>query len=697
MEDMKLEDLLLEAAENDNAEITQQIIKKISQLKDITTGDLPGNIEFMLESWDDELSEERAELCLLLAKKNVKDSAIARKAVGDGIKKLLPPFLSGTGFLRALGVHGTSVKLPNVVRRFYALLKLNNGILIYLPTSTLWGKVNSVDGFSSSVSVAGINHTTAYAIPLDTVLDAASLFHCKHEVMELAELSPTRKISSEKYREAAKKHAISPMTEEKILEIAKTSLTNVFSLTEFDQWWNISGTAAATANQRGVGDARSIHELHVLAKTMIDTGVEAIPEGQVDKLSALFSTLRMPATLKEEKMLCEAISLMATTMDDAQLAAATQPLIGRVLFMPETIDEIRLKHFEVWGAVPVKNLAELGRMVSLVFDQDYFASYVSHLPLRCLNVFCKFADEETLREEILARHSFTSDILLWIWRNHKKVCNGLLATLNISDVIKALSQTGLPKAWDNAQRDLKKLLVDNAAFQKILLSNAQDDIGGFVISLQNGTFFDAGEQQSLLVKLSRTSSALRDALENGGAAKIFAAGKNEQPTAPVVNQPTLTSFSSHRRLLKELENIKNVQIPENRESLKTAREHGDFKENSEYDAAKERRNFLSNRRDELESAILNIQPTDFKMVEVEDIVVVGCQVDLKEGNSKAVSYYLLGAYDSDPDNQRISYHTPFGECLLDSQVGEVVTMPDGKIYKIAKVTALPEKIRKTMD
>jgi transcription elongation GreA/GreB family factor len=142
---------------------------------------------------------------------------------------------------------------------------------------------------------------------------------------------------------------------------------------------------------------------------------------------------------------------------------------------------------------------------------------------------------------------------------------------------------------------------------------------------------------------------------------------------------------------------KNVQIPENREALKTAREHGDFKENSEYDAAKERRNFLSNRRDELESSILNIQPTDYKMVEVNDTVVVGCQVDLKDSDGKEVTYYLLGAHDGDPDNHRISYHTPFGKCLLDIQSGEEVTMPDGSRYKIIKVAALPEKIRKTMD
>ncbi|MCF6176980.1 MAG: GreA/GreB family elongation factor [Victivallaceae bacterium] len=699
MKDMKLEDLLMEAAESDAAEITRQIIERIKAVEDITSGDMPANIEFMLESWDDEdISEHRAELCLLLAERGIPDSAIVRKAIGDGIKKLLPPFLTSTGFLRAIGVHGSTVKLVDVARRYHTLLDLKTGLLIYLPTSTVWGKINSIDGFSSSVSVAGINNTTAYAIPLDTVLDVAFLFDCNHKVMELAEFSKTRKISSAKYRESAQKHAIGGITESEIEAIAKSSLTNIFNPDEFNKWWDISTQSATAANQRGVGDARSIHELHVLAKALVDSEVKSLPEEQVEKLNLLFGKIRLPAALKEEAMLCEALSMMASAMDDSQLAEATVPLINRVRFLPEFNEEIRLVNFEVWGKVPVKYLNELGRMVSLIFDKEYMAAYVSHLPLRCLNVFCKFTDDEFLKDEILARHSFTSDILLWIWRNRKKVCKTLLPTLNINDVIKALSQSSLPKAWDNAQRDLKKLLVDNAEFQKILLDNAKNNIGGFVVALQNGTFFESGEQQSLLVKLSRTSPELRDALENGGAAKIFAASKQTQPSAPVEHQPTLTSFNSHRRLLKELDNIKNVQIPENRESLKTARAHGDFKENSEYDAAKERRNFLSKRRDELESAILNIQPTDFKMVDVNDTVVVGCLVELKEkSKTKVVTYYLLGAHDGDPDKHRISYQTPFGQCLLDNRSGTEVTMPDGNRYEIVKVAPLPEKIRETME
>jgi hypothetical protein len=149
-----------------------------------------------------------------------------------------------------------------------------------------------------------------------------------------------------------------------------------------------------------------------------------------------------------------------------------------------------------------------------------------------------------LKDEILSHHSFTSDILLWIWRNQKKVCKSLLTALNINDVIKALSQANLPKGWETAQRDLKKILVDNAAFHKMLLDNAKDNIAGFVVALQNGTFFESGEQQSLLVKLSRTSPELRDALEKGGAAKIFAAGKQEQPSAPVGQQKCSDSRKS---------------------------------------------------------------------------------------------------------------------------------------------------------
>ena len=156
----------------------------------------------------------------------------------------------------------------------------------------------------------------------------------------------------------------------------------------------------------------------------------------------------------------------------------------------------------------------------------------------------------------------------------------------------------------------------------------------FVYALQGSKFFLPGEQQSLLVKLARLSEPLRILIESGEGKKLMGGVRRqngEDADVPAAESPTITSVYSHKRLIKELEDIIRIHIPENRESLKVARAHGDFRENAEYDAAKERRNFLSQRRNELEHQIMMIQPINFKNIEVKDRVVIGSTAPLRSG------------------------------------------------------------------
>ena len=191
-------------------------------------------------------------------------------------------------------------------------------------------------------------------------------------------------------------------------------------------------------------------------------------------------------------------------------------------------------------------------------------------------------------------------------------------------VSRALSFDDLPKAWGAALRELRGLLLDNVDFQKQLIKAADGDAMMFAAVLQGALFLSPGERQSLMVKLARISPELRDYLENGAGQRILKAGIGVTDTgAPVEQEPNYTSVKSHKRLMAELDDIINVQVPENREALKVARAHGDFRENSEFDAAKERRNFLSRRRTELERDLSRVQGVNFRNVTVEDIAVIG--------------------------------------------------------------------------
>jgi transcription elongation factor GreA len=126
------------------------------------------------------------------------------------------------------------------------------------------------------------------------------------------------------------------------------------------------------------------------------------------------------------------------------------------------------------------------------------------------------------------------------------------------------------------------------------------------------------------------------------------------------------------KLRKELKHIKSVERPENIRAIEEARAHGDLSENAEYHAAKERQSFLDGKISELESVIGKAE-----VIEVEggptDRVVFGRTVLLYNVETdEEVSYQLLGPYESDPENGKISVHSPIGRALLGNRVGEEI-------------------------
>jgi len=126
------------------------------------------------------------------------------------------------------------------------------------------------------------------------------------------------------------------------------------------------------------------------------------------------------------------------------------------------------------------------------------------------------------------------------------------------------------------------------------------------------------------------------------------------------------------RLREELKHIKSVERPQNVRALKEARAHGDLNENAEYHAAKERQSFLDGKISELESIIGKAE-----VIEIEtgpaDRVVFGRTVLLYNiDTDEELSYQLVGPYESDPENGKISVTSPIGQALVGSEVGDEI-------------------------
>ncbi|OGG11665.1 transcription elongation factor GreA [Candidatus Gottesmanbacteria bacterium RBG_13_45_10] len=134
-------------------------------------------------------------------------------------------------------------------------------------------------------------------------------------------------------------------------------------------------------------------------------------------------------------------------------------------------------------------------------------------------------------------------------------------------------------------------------------------------------------------------------------------------------------------LKKELDDLMNVKRPEAVKRLADARELGDLSENSEYAAAKQDLSFIDGRIIELEEIIHGAKVVTSHG---KNQVDVGCKVMLTV-NGKKEEFNLVGEWEADPMNKKISHSSPLGKALMGKKVGEKIEVeaPAGKVlYKI---------------
>jgi len=126
------------------------------------------------------------------------------------------------------------------------------------------------------------------------------------------------------------------------------------------------------------------------------------------------------------------------------------------------------------------------------------------------------------------------------------------------------------------------------------------------------------------------------------------------------------------KLKKELGNLLKVERPDNIAAIEEARSHGDLSENAEYHAAKEKQSFLEGRINELQDVIGRAEVVDVDMGPW-DRVVFGRTVQLYNlQTDEEIAYQLLGPYESDPENGKISVSSPLGQALIGRQEGDEV-------------------------
>ena len=128
-----------------------------------------------------------------------------------------------------------------------------------------------------------------------------------------------------------------------------------------------------------------------------------------------------------------------------------------------------------------------------------------------------------------------------------------------------------------------------------------------------------------------------------------------------------------QRLRAELDQLKNVKRQEIIDAISEARAHGDLKENAEYHAAREEQGLNEASISELEDVLGTSQVVEYKQLGVEDRVIFGSTVTIKDiENDEIKKYQIVGDAEADIEKNTISFTTPMARALLKKELGEFI-------------------------
>lgn len=153
----------------------------------------------------------------------------------------------------------------------------------------------------------------------------------------------------------------------------------------------------------------------------------------------------------------------------------------------------------------------------------------------------------------------------------------------------------------------------------------------------------------------------------------------------MARQQVVLTKKKLEELKKELQILKTVKRREIAERIKRAIEQGDLTENAEYAQAKEEQAFLEGRIAEIENKIRNAEVISDK--KKFNRIELGSTFRIKQG-ARELSYTLVGSFEADPSQGKISDESPIGRAFLGKKVGDVVEVntPGGVVkYKVLEI------------
>ena len=149
--------------------------------------------------------------------------------------------------------------------------------------------------------------------------------------------------------------------------------------------------------------------------------------------------------------------------------------------------------------------------------------------------------------------------------------------------------------------------------------------------------------------------------------------------------------NGYDNLQKELKKLLNEDRPNIIEAIAEARSHGDLSENAEYQYAKEQQSLIEGKIVDLESAISRAEVIDVKSLEGDDIKF-GATVEIEDDDTgESVSYQIVGEYESDIKNNKLSVNSPLARGLINKSIDDLVEKLDRGLRRRSRLRRVKRK------
>lgn len=142
------------------------------------------------------------------------------------------------------------------------------------------------------------------------------------------------------------------------------------------------------------------------------------------------------------------------------------------------------------------------------------------------------------------------------------------------------------------------------------------------------------------------------------------------------------------KLIADLEAMKAKRL-RIADTIESARELGDLKENAEYHAAKEAQAHLHARIRDVEDKIARASILEDHDIDASKAFIGATVRVLNKKTGKEVTYILVSPVEADMASGRISTQSPVGKAFLGASVGDVVVakVPAGDLtYKVLEIS-----------